>query len=601
MSRASELLDNLPDGIPMTYSLTPAAEPHIIINSDRSITVPEELKHIAVQGDHNIETVTFDCPRYWDEHDLFAMSMRIVYQRPDGHREQYPVEDLRVDDSDDSTVHFDWTISGNVTLMKGTISFMVCAKISNVEGVREREWHSRINQDLVIDEGMDCSDDYIIEQNPDILESILARLDSIESTGGVTDDQVANAVASYLDENPVQAGATEAQAAQIETNRKDIANKLDKSGWTAGKYLGTDANGSVITKDAPVGTGSNQSGNGLDPTASALLITILRNSVYSTDQSANITTLAEALSAVESEQPDTPVAPDEPETPTVMLVSVTATYSGGDVAVGTAISELTGIVVTAYYSDGSSATVTDYTLSGNIAEGSNTITVSYGGKTTTFTVTGVAESGGDIPADATRLAYIESSGTQYIDTGVKPAFLNAVDFTADIGENVGSQADIFGAFDGTNTAYFRYYQNATVGKFGWFGSAVNFTCADYLGNSIPFRVRFQEYNTGTDRASVKIYKDDTSFASSTIVGTGESTVSAVNLYLFARNNNGTASQFATYKLREFIIHTDSTCTSKIIHLVPVLDPNGVACLYDIVNKQYLRNGGSGNFIAGEVA
>lgn len=92
------------------------------------------------------------------------------------------------------------------------------------------------------------------------------------------------------------------------------------------------------------------------------------------------------------EEPDTPVTPDEPEK---TLSSISATYSGGDVAVGTAVSELTGIVVTAHYSDGSTETVTGYTLSGTIAEGSNTVTVSYGGKTTTFSVIGVAESGGD--------------------------------------------------------------------------------------------------------------------------------------------------------------------------------------------------------------
>lgn len=78
----------------------------------------------------------------------------------------------------------------------------------------------------------------------------------------------------------------------------------------------------------------------------------------------------------------------------VTLTSISATYSGGDVAVGTAVNDLTGIVVTAHYSDGTSETVTGYTLSGTIAEGSNTITASYGGKTTTFAVTGVAESTG---------------------------------------------------------------------------------------------------------------------------------------------------------------------------------------------------------------
>ena len=76
------------------------------------------------------------------------------------------------------------------------------------------------------------------------------------------------------------------------------------------------------------------------------------------------------------------------------LESISATYSGGSVPVGTAVSALSGIVVTAHYSDGSTAPVSGYTLSGTIAEGSNTITVTYQGKTATFTVTGVAESGG---------------------------------------------------------------------------------------------------------------------------------------------------------------------------------------------------------------
>ena len=46
------------------------------------------------------------------------------------------------------------------------------------------------------------------------------------------------------------------------------------------------------------------------------------------------------------------------------------------------------LVVTATYSDSSTATVasTDYTLSGTLTEGTSTITVSYGGKTTTFNV-----------------------------------------------------------------------------------------------------------------------------------------------------------------------------------------------------------------------
>lgn len=92
---------------------------------------------------------------------------------------------------------------------------------------------------------------------------------------------------------------------------------------------------------------------------------------------------------------------EEPDTPEVTLTSISATYNGGEVATGTALSDLTGITVTATYSDGSTKNVTGYTLSGEILEGENTITVSYSGKTTTFKVTGFVESGGDaeLPTD----------------------------------------------------------------------------------------------------------------------------------------------------------------------------------------------------------
>lgn len=73
------------------------------------------------------------------------------------------------------------------------------------------------------------------------------------------------------------------------------------------------------------------------------------------------------------------------------LTGITAVYSGGSVPVGTAVSALlTQVSVTAAYGDGSTAQVTGFTLSGQIANvGSNTVTVSYSGKTATFEVTGL--------------------------------------------------------------------------------------------------------------------------------------------------------------------------------------------------------------------
>ncbi len=71
----------------------------------------------------------------------------------------------------------------------------------------------------------------------------------------------------------------------------------------------------------------------------------------------------------------------------IELVSISASYSGGTVTAGTTLDQLTGLVVTATYDDGSASAVTDYTLSGTLTAGQdNTVTVTYQGKTATFEV-----------------------------------------------------------------------------------------------------------------------------------------------------------------------------------------------------------------------
>ena len=76
----------------------------------------------------------------------------------------------------------------------------------------------------------------------------------------------------------------------------------------------------------------------------------------------------------------------------ITLTGITAVYSGGTVAAGTTLDQLTGITVTAIYSDGTTGVVTGYTLSGDLIAGqTNTVTVTYQDKTTTFEVTVNAE------------------------------------------------------------------------------------------------------------------------------------------------------------------------------------------------------------------
>lgn len=180
MSGANELLDSLSEGDVMTFTANPASEGHIVIGTDRFITVPEELKRIAVQHDHNIETVTFDCPRYWDEHDLTEMAIYINYRNANAVLGAFRAENVTVDPDDSNMIHFTWTISGNVTTHKGSIVFLVCAKTVNTDtGEEVLHWNSEINKDTYVSEGLEAvATTY--KSDTDLYTQLLQIVDSAE-------------------------------------------------------------------------------------------------------------------------------------------------------------------------------------------------------------------------------------------------------------------------------------------------------------------------------------------------------------------------------------------------------------------------------------
>lgn len=71
------------------------------------------------------------------------------------------------------------------------------------------------------------------------------------------------------------------------------------------------------------------------------------------------------------------------------LTSISAVYTQSGIVYDTDDLDVlkVNLVVTANYEDGTTQTVTTYTLSGTLAAGTSTITVEYSGKTTTFDVT----------------------------------------------------------------------------------------------------------------------------------------------------------------------------------------------------------------------
>lgn len=169
MSKADELLANGANNSGISLQLANATnEPHISIDNDRVISVPKELRRIAVQFDHNVETVTFDCPRYWDGLDMSELSVYINYMRKDREVGSYKATEVTVDNINSNIMHFNWTISRNVSLIKGELKFLVCIRKSDANGDEENHWNSELNNEMYISEGLEA-DETMFEPYPDII------------------------------------------------------------------------------------------------------------------------------------------------------------------------------------------------------------------------------------------------------------------------------------------------------------------------------------------------------------------------------------------------------------------------------------------------
>lgn len=185
MSNAEDLLNSLGDSGIALYTVDPDTEPHIVIDSDRYITVPDELKRIAVQYDHDVETVTFDCPRYWDGLDMSEMKIYINYLRSDKEVGAFIATNVVVDTVDPTIMHFDWTISRNVTEAYGQIVFLVCIKKADGNGNEKNHWNSELCKSCTVSEGLELDEEVINEIYPDIIEvwhkEVLGIIDEVNA------------------------------------------------------------------------------------------------------------------------------------------------------------------------------------------------------------------------------------------------------------------------------------------------------------------------------------------------------------------------------------------------------------------------------------
>ena len=186
---------------------------------------------------------------------------------------------------------------------------------------------------------------------------------------------------------------------------------------------------------------------------------------------------------------------------------------------------------------------------------------------------------------ATRLEYIESSGSQWIDTQVR----GKVGVEAELDVTCVAMGDntILGCRSGSgsqNQRFFVVHWANNKWGYGLETFAYWSTSAD-----IATGTRYHVRNT-IRSGEQSSYVDGAQKGS---VGTKASSLdTGLNMYLFAANMYGSAGQQAKARIYSAKIWLDGDLKREF---VPCKDGNGEACLYDLVSGAYFRNSGTGTF------
>ena len=188
-----------------------------------------------------------------------------------------------------------------------------------------------------------------------------------------------------------------------------------------------------------------------------------------------------------------------------------------------------------------------------------------------------AQSG--LPDGYTALEYIQSSGTQYIDTGRK--LTQDSDITIDfriVGE-INRDAGIFGSRESALKNNLTLFQNKNPIVFSGDFSEYQkhrFSVASSLERT---KIQINKAGVWVNDILKKSWSDVADFETPT------------NGLIFDVGNNNWTNNKAVMRLYSY---TDGDAQQ----LVPCLDANGVPCLYDLIGKTALYNQGAGSFTWG---
>lgn len=190
----------------------------------------------------------------------------------------------------------------------------------------------------------------------------------------------------------------------------------------------------------------------------------------------------------------------------------------------------------------------------------------------------------DVPIGYEKLEYIESTGTQYVDTGVKPTQDTRVVMDVQCLRNVGDTMWLYCGRDGASVnAFGAFWVNGMAAFGGTYGNKQEY----YVHRGEVTERLSIDHNMGV----LEISGDSHDFGAATFS-------SSVNIALLARNSGGVVDAFAVARLYSCQISSDSVMQRNFIPAKRESD-NSVG-LYDTVTGTFFGNSGTGTFTAGPV-
>lgn len=193
----------------------------------------------------------------------------------------------------------------------------------------------------------------------------------------------------------------------------------------------------------------------------------------------------------------------------------------------------------------------------------------------------------------TELEYIQSTGTQYIDTGFKPNNNSKVEINMYYKKGTSSNVGMF------------LYGARNEGAVAMFGCYIDASTDLSHGDRVEARYGTQNASRLSISNASRHYfiQDKNKFIidNSTTQTLNTATFQTnYNMTIFAMNTGGTVGTYTLNGNRLYYMRIYDN-GNLVRDFIPVLDSNNVPCLYDKVTKSFFYNAGTGTFNYGTLS